>query len=152
MPAKKATSSHGPTSGYCPTCGQRIKLPSTELAKLGRKYLEKRDLTQAELARKIGRSPQAVGFWFTGSEGASSRPYLGLRSAKKGEKPLAFQIKEALEIPDAEFGKALLADEMKLAGVTWSRCSTTSLVDQRLCSHQQASSGTSRPLVATSAA
>lgn len=144
-PAKAASEYH-----TC-TCGDRHRIPMTltETSKLARRYLEKKQMTQADLARKIGRSEQAVGFFFSGQGG---RPYLGRRAGRRGEVPLAFQIKKALGIPDKEFAEASLEDEMRLAGMAWNRCSPHSVLDQRISSRKQPHSGRLVPLEATSAA
>jgi len=64
------------------------------------RYLRRRDISQRELAREVGRDPKAIRTLMTG-ESAGVKPW--------GGDSLLFMVARALEIPQRELDRAVIA-------------------------------------------
>ena len=95
----------------CPSCGQKLPARLGAKERLYRKYAAKRGYTQAQISRELRVSEQVIGFLFSGRQGAGHR-YQGLKPVG-GKEALAVRVCRLLGIPDSEFRKAFVEDQLE---------------------------------------
>lgn len=87
------------------------RAPTTSVGLLLREYAARRGVSASEVARRVGRSRQAVNALMLGHEGPG-QTYLGLKVFRRGDLPLVFLVGEALEVPDLKLRRAIHEDQI----------------------------------------
>jgi transcriptional regulator with XRE-family HTH domain len=89
----------------------RRQREASAVVRLLNTYLELRKTTQAQLAKRIGRSQSALSHLMRGGERRDGGPpYLGLKPAKSGEEPILQLVAKELRIPKRALEDALAED------------------------------------------